>query len=41
MDLILDIRKDWTDKEWQDYYQALAETYESETERVLNKHNND
>jgi hypothetical protein len=33
--IILDARKDWTEKEWQEYNQKLAETYE-QNENISN-----
>lgn len=30
----LDIREGWTDEEWNDYYQALAEANEEEEENL-------
>ena len=31
---IYDIREDWTEEEWDDYYQALAEANEEEEENL-------
>lgn len=31
---IYDIRKGWTEEEWNDYYQTLAEANEEEKERL-------